>query len=116
MILSARTRTKDKGKLFFKNFSEVRCAHEGYLDKENCRPIMERGEVGGGKKVRLRVQMQKEDINMRRNVEETVSDFLEFLNNLTTEQKNTISSDTLKKLRDALVLVDGMVKAAQSEK
>ena len=101
---------------FFSNFPEVRCAYEGYKDKENCLPLMRKGEPGGGSKVRLHVQTIKEGLVTIKSVQETFSEFHDYLNNLTTEDKKAISGEVLEKLRDTLRLVESMVQAANAQK
>ena len=100
---------------FFKSFVDVRFAYKGYLD-EDCRAIMESKRPGGGRDVRLHIQMAERQAKKIKGVQPTIEDFIDFLNKLSTAEKKAISNDTLGRLQEALSLVEGMINVAQSDK
>ena len=97
---------------FFTSFHDVRCAHDGYSD-EVGRRIMDQGDVEGGKDIRALIQMKKSRVKKKEGVQDTIAEFVQFLNNLSAGDIRDISPDSLDDLRKLLILVQELVQTAK---
>ena len=98
----------------FTRWDEARYAYRGY-EHADGRPILEEGKAGAGKRVKALIQHEDAGIKKRVQTQETIEEFVKFLDGLSTDQKREISDASLGKLREALVLVDKLVRAAKQE-
>lgn len=97
---------------FFVSFPEVRSAYEAYNDPQS-RQILEKGEAGGGKILKALIQVKNSKIKELYTAQEKIDEFVKFLKEMSTEQKESISDESLTHLENALEVVRSMVKSRQ---
>lgn len=95
---------------FFKSWQEVRRAYDGYQDP-TAKKILEAGEASGGKDLRVLIDVKKRNLKEILSAQETIDKFIEFLSGMSTEQKQSVSGDSLMNLEKTLTTVINMIKS-----
>lgn len=97
----------------FASFPEVRVAEAAYDDPNAMKILEDPDEVHPGRRVRIHIEYKKHFAKGMEKAEHEINEFVNFLAELTTAQKQDLSLDSLKQLELALSTVIQMTKASK---
>jgi hypothetical protein len=96
----------------FSSFQEVRICADAW-ENEQAKKILLSDDPKAAKKAKAVIDYEKSGVKKFEKAEQTIHDFIRFLENMTTQDKSALDEGTLVKLKDTLKLV---VKMAESTK
>lgn len=98
----------------FSSFPEVRIAEKAW-DHDQAKRILMSDDPKAGQKARALIDYEKTFEKELINIEEEINKFVNFLGELSTDQKTEISEESFNKLENALSMVVGMIRVSKGE-
>lgn len=96
----------------FSSFQEVRICADAW-ENEQAKKILLSDDPKAAKKAKAVIDYEKSGVKKTEKAEETIHNFIRFLENMTTQDKSSLEAGTLVKLKDAIKLVVKMSEATK---